>query len=641
MSGKPTALPVKPQNIPKSLQAFDRWVLWSYKSRNGKWVKVPLQSNGLPASVKDPATWGTFADSMSAYLTNDFSGIGLVIPKGYVGVDLDDVIVDGAPTEECRSIMASLETYGETSPSGTGLKFLAAGYLSDELKKVCHARGIELYDGGDTNRFFTITGDVIDGDHADVTGQRKNLHVLQTLITEPISIKDLDPESEELMDSELTSKAVEYLENLDPDLACAGYADWLNVGMALHWCDNSDAMFERWFQWSQADPRCSEGECRAKWNSFGRVEGRLFTLTYLKQLALDYGYDPEKYQTLAISCTDLCNLTLTREFVVDDIMVKGEPMIIGGASKSLKTTIALDLALSISTGTKFLGSFETLEPQPVMFISGESGEYTLQENCKTMLSARDLDFSKAADLYMSFRLPKIDRTLDVESLIQEMRERDIRICFIDPLYRCFRVGNDASNVYSMGEKLELIAERIQRAGISTVLLHHFRKQGRTWDEPPDLEEFSQAGVAEFGRQFIMLKRLSSYKMDGNHPLWFLWGGSAGHQGLKALHCSTGTYKTGQEWKTDLMPIEDWKSLQEQQELMEKEEEKTLTMGVIEQEIRRVLTSSPKLAKYRILKEIGLRKTWVEEMLETLLERGELEVESGPRGAKHYTLKVVE
>lgn len=73
----------------------------------------------------------------------------------------------------------------------------------------------------------------------------------------------------------------ELLEYIDPS-QCS-YDEWLNVGLALH--QEGYPMFI-WEEWSADDgERFHEGECAAKWESFGRYTGKLVTGATITQMA--------------------------------------------------------------------------------------------------------------------------------------------------------------------------------------------------------------------------------------------------------------------------------------------------------------------------------------------------------------------
>lgn len=626
MASKPETIGVRLDKIPDELRALDRWILWSLKRKRRadgtfKWTKIPEQPDGKWAAVNAPDTWCSFDRASAALQEGEHSGLGLVLPEGIVGIDLDDCYDGGGFDAQARMLLAMFPTYAEISPSGSGVKMLAAGALNREMRHVAHNKGVELYDGATTGRFFCITGHVLeDTRHHVITGQRDRLFALQSMISEPK--KEIEREARS---PDKTSRALDFLWNL-ADYRCEEYTDWLSAGMALHWCDPSEEMFRQWCRWSEQSDKYDPEDARRKWRSFDFTRHeRVITIGWLERAAREDGYDPDRFCTGMMTGTALLEKEIKREYLIENFMTANEPMIIGGPSKSLKTTLAVDMAVSISTGIPFLGEFAIPEQKKILIISGESGESTLQETLQSVSEAKGISPNQLQDFHISFRLPKLDNLDNVMDLIDELRENQIDIVFIDPLYRALRVGDKASNIYAMGEQLELIAEKIHRAGITVALCHHFKKQGKTYAEAPELEDLSQSGVAEFGRQFLLVKRRLPYKMDGKHDIWFHWGGSAGHQGMKVVEAYTGTRKEGLTWQTTMRSPEEWKSIQEDlHSASDRDELVTEALKYVEDH------PGCKTTKLRAALKISRDK--LDELVEELEIDGELIVQKGARNA---------
>ena len=162
--------------IPAALVDCPQWVCWKLVRRKEgeKPTKVPFDAKtGFPASTRKPATWCTYEQALAAYADGGYDGIGFVFTRDdpFVGLDLDDCIdADGAVQPWARELLATMRTYAEISPSGSGIKVFARGALPEEGRRKNgfgpDGKGkVELYGSG---RFFTVTGRLLDGSPATV-----------------------------------------------------------------------------------------------------------------------------------------------------------------------------------------------------------------------------------------------------------------------------------------------------------------------------------------------------------------------------------------------------------------------------------------------------------------------------------------
>jgi hypothetical protein len=150
----PTRSAWYPEHIPDELKQGRVWVCW--EERDG--TKRPLTAGTKRlASHSDPKTWRSYATACRALATHPerYAGVGRVITEGdpYVGVDLDAVRdpVTRELSSKATAILGRLDSYGEVSPSGEGVKVWVRAALPRSHKKP----GLEVYA---SRRYFTCTG---------------------------------------------------------------------------------------------------------------------------------------------------------------------------------------------------------------------------------------------------------------------------------------------------------------------------------------------------------------------------------------------------------------------------------------------------------------------------------------------------
>lgn len=153
---KPASPEVIAENIPQSMKAEPRWLVWDFVRRKEKWQKVPRDARtGVNANCNDAKTWCDFEAAYAAYRSGRFDGIGFALGDGWLGVDLDDCLQGGEFTQLARETIDELDTYTEISPSRTGVKMILKATLQEGHATKNGAGTIEVYSRA---RYFCITG---------------------------------------------------------------------------------------------------------------------------------------------------------------------------------------------------------------------------------------------------------------------------------------------------------------------------------------------------------------------------------------------------------------------------------------------------------------------------------------------------
>jgi hypothetical protein len=352
---------------------------------------------------------------------------------------------------------------------------------------------------------------------------------------------------------------------------------------------------------------------------------------------------PPTFITSLLTSAEFDQAAYRQEFLVKDILVDGQPCVVGGRSKVCKTGVAIDLVVSLASGTPFLGYFKT-KPCRVAFWSGESGAATIQGKARRCAEARGVALAECT-AFWSFSLPKLGRGDHVDAMAEIIQRHALDVIVVDPLYLSLLDGSDngkPSDLFFMGSKLLPLSELGQATGCTIVLLHHFRKSnaGNHDDEQVALEELSQSGVAEWARQWLLLARRSAFQHDGRHELWMRCGGSAGHAGLYGVSIDEGTVDEnfdGRRWEVEVQPgheiIEtDRRDRQATKAEKQREEEETGQKAIIEAMSKLPRGEGVFVRKLRSL--TGLSRERVERYVEQLLAQNILETCPALRAPHH-------
>lgn len=146
--------------FPEEITSIHNWCVWKYTQVNGRMTKIPFNAEtGEKARSNDRSTWTSFDKALQSYQTQNLDGLGFFFEQPYVGIDLDDVEDEihrfqrGDHTDNIVSeFYEAYKSYGEISPSGTGIHIMAKGEIPGERRR---KGNVEIYESG---RFFTMTG---------------------------------------------------------------------------------------------------------------------------------------------------------------------------------------------------------------------------------------------------------------------------------------------------------------------------------------------------------------------------------------------------------------------------------------------------------------------------------------------------
>ena len=259
-----------------------------------------------------------------------------------------------------------------------------------------------------------------------------------------------------------------------------------------------------------------------------------------------------------ITSAELAAAEYDLEYLIDGLLVRGQPGLIAGPKKTLKTNLSIDLALSLAEAGLFLGRFSVPTAVRVGVMSGESGAATIQETALRIAAAKGRSLPEYENAIWCFDVPQLDNAQHMAALADFIADHKLEVLILDPTYlMMLGLGDDAGNLFVVGRFLKSLGELSQSTGCTPILCHHLRKTRTAPYEPPELDEIAWAGFQEFARQWVLLGRRQRYDPadGGHHALWMSVGGSAGHSGRWALNIDEGTRQDpgGRRWEVEVLP----------------------------------------------------------------------------------------
>jgi hypothetical protein len=172
--------------------------------------------------------------------------------------------------------------------------------------------------------------------------------------------------------------------------------------------------------------------------------------------------------------------------------------VLAAEDKAGKTWAALDLAVSVAAGHPWFGHFPCPTPGRVLVFLGEGGERAILRRLRAIAAHKQVDLAEVGaspGVRLSFRVPKLRDTSDLDELENELASWPARLVILDPLYLAAAGQASGGNLYEMGAVLTPIQAVCQQTGAALVVVTHWNKTG----EGTDHRRISGAGPSAWGR----------------------------------------------------------------------------------------------------------------------------------------------
>lgn len=171
--------------------------------------------------------------------------------------------------------------------------------------------------------------------------------------------------------------------------------------------------------------------------------------------------------------SDIASVAEEHRWLLEGLWAEQAVGIVGGEPKCCKSFLALDMAVSVASGTACLSRFRVRSPGRVLLFAAEDSLPIVRQRLEGIACSRQLDFASLDVCVITEPVLRLDLERDRKALVETVARWRPRLLVLDPFVRLHRIDENA--VAEVAPLLAYLRE-LQRAYETAVLLvHHARK----------------------------------------------------------------------------------------------------------------------------------------------------------------------
>ena len=149
--------------------------------------------------------------------------------------------------------------------------------------------------------------------------------------------------------------------------------------------------------------------------------------------------------------------------------------IVGGEPKCCKSFLALDMAVSVASGTPCLRRFPVTHAGRVLLYAAEDALHVVRRRLEGICAAAAVALSDLDVQVITAPTVRLDLEADRASLDETVAKLRPRLLVLDPFVRLHRVDENASG--EVAPLLAYLREMQRRHGVAVAVVHHAKKGG--------------------------------------------------------------------------------------------------------------------------------------------------------------------
>jgi len=210
-----------------------------------------------------------------------------------------------------------------------------------------------------------------------------------------------------------------------------------------------------------------------------------------------------------VRVADIATEENPRRWLIDQLWGAVAVGVIGGAPKCSKTWLALDMSVSVATGTPCLDRYEVPLPGPVLVYLAEDSLAIVRERIEGIARHRGLLLDSIPIHVITAPVLRLDRDPHRSQLLETARSLRPRLLLLDPLVRLH--GIDENHAGEVAELLAYFRSLQRELDLSVVLVHHTRKNA-PGGTAAGLGLRGSSDIHAFGDSNLYLRRTSDRLM---------------------------------------------------------------------------------------------------------------------------------
>lgn len=165
------------------------------------------------------------------------------------------------------------------------------------------------------------------------------------------------------------------------------------------------------------------------------------------------------------------------QWLVEDLWTEQAVGILGGEPKCCKSFLALDVAVSVASGTACLRQFPVRRSGSVLLFPAEDSLAVVRQRLEGIAAAAQVPFASLPVQVITAPSLRLDTATDRLRLSQTVQEQHPVLLVLDPLIRLHRVDeNDATQIAALLSYLRELQRKFQ---LAVMVVHHARKDSQS------------------------------------------------------------------------------------------------------------------------------------------------------------------